>query len=63
MQKALFRSNSYPASSVFFFWLAGIAFKLGHIQAGICSITFPTRQGIKTKDLAVCVESLILPAL
>ena len=50
--------------SVFcFFWLAGNAFKLGHIQTGICSITFPTRQGIKNKDLAVCVESLIFPAL
>ena len=63
MQKALFRSNSYPASSVFFFWLAGIAFKLGHIQTGICSITFLTRQGIKNKDMAVCVESFIFPAL
>ena len=48
---------------LFFFWLAGNAFKLGHIQTGICSITFPKRQGIKNKDLAVCVERLIFPAL
>ena len=45
------------------FGLRGNAFKLGHIQAGICSITFLTRQGIKNKDLALCVESLIFPAL